>query len=432
MNQSSSASSTHSRLKVFHGITGAAGQPASIVAALRKEGVDAVNYLVGSNKYGYEYDRMINPDGDLHSTLFDLLQNELQEFDVFHFYFRSLFYAKQSLSFPTGLDLAFLRLAGKKVIVNFRGSEARLHSKFKELSPFNYVDEDPDNLTTKFPEDTQKKYIEYVSAVASRVLVPDPELQSYVVGAEIVPRSIDLSKWMPCPTTNNDIPLIVHAPSRRVVKGTDRVMEVAQELKAEGLQFELKLIEGMTNEEARGWYRKADIIIDQLRIGWYGVLAVEGMALQKAVISYVRDDLRHHLGAKPPLINASPLTFKKALRDLITNPDLRERTARHGLEYCRNIHDSQIVARKLVSIYQSEDNPIDYERLFAFYASQHADYLGVLSSLAKVRKQNERQAKAMQSLIKDAERFQTIRRTFAPLFWARRKLKNLGGMLKGA
>ncbi len=53
-------------MRVFHGITGAAGQPASIVQALRREGIDAQNYLVGANKYAYG------------QYLFDIVRTEQQ------------------------------------------------------------------------------------------------------------------------------------------------------------------------------------------------------------------------------------------------------------------------------------------------------------------------------------------------------------------
>ena len=77
---------------------------------------------------------------------------------------------------------------------------------------------------------------------------------------------------------------MLHAPSRRIVKGTKYILDAVEELKSEGLKFDFKMVEGMKNSDAKELYRTADIVVDQLRIGWYGVLAVEAMALGKPVI----------------------------------------------------------------------------------------------------------------------------------------------------
>ena len=118
-------------MRVFHGVTGAAGQPWSISRAQRRLGVDAQSFLVGANQYGYNADHMLPVSKNMNGMFHEVLVNEIDKFDVFHFYFRSLFYEKTNLKFPTGIDLVLLRAAGKVAIMNFRGSEVRIHSKFK-------------------------------------------------------------------------------------------------------------------------------------------------------------------------------------------------------------------------------------------------------------------------------------------------------------
>ena len=79
---------------------------------------------------------------------------------------------------------------------------------------------------------------------------------------------------------------IGHAPTHRLVKGTDVIIRSINLLKKK-YDFEFILIEGLKNIEAKNQYKKIDVLIDQLFHGWYGGLAVEAMALGKPVISYI-------------------------------------------------------------------------------------------------------------------------------------------------
>lgn len=345
-------------MKVFHGITGSAGQPSCLTSALREIGIDADAYCVNRSKFGYGADRFIGSDTSK-PEYSKTLEEVSKEYDVFHFYFRSFWFRKVTLDFPTGLDLVALRAQNKKVIINFRGSEARLHSLFKKYSPYNYVDENPDGLVTKFPEESQKKYIDFAKGVASHILVPDPELQSYVPGSVIVPRGIDLKKWDNVGISyGNKKPLVIHAPSRRGVKGTSHVFQAVKELREEGFDFDFQLVENMENDAARALYQRADIVIDQLRIGWYGVLAAECMALGKPVISYVRDDLLGYFNEDLPLHVANPLNIKEKLEELITDEALRRHYSVKSRKFCENEHDSIKVAEKLVDVYNSKSPPL--------------------------------------------------------------------------
>jgi hypothetical protein len=150
---------------------------------------------------------------------------------------------------------------------------------------------------------------------------------------------------------------VVHAPSHRGFKGTSHVLEAVGDLKAEGLSFEFRLVENMSHADAIGCYREADVVIDQLRIGWYGVLAVEALALGKPTIAYIRDDLWQQHQASLPLLNANPLTLKNVLRQAIVDRGLRNRLAAQARKYFDETHSSVSVARKLVELYSVKKKP---------------------------------------------------------------------------
>lgn len=336
--------------------THAANQPRSLASALARRGVEAKNAAFGSNGFGYAEDIALSSPslrGDSIGTYLD--EEGVGDFEAYHYHCRPLLYSK-SFNFPTGGDLVFLKNNNKKVFFNFRGSEIRLQSIFKRATRFNYIDDQTsghdENMPASFVEEDQRRFRDFVLGVCDHVFVNDPELQCYVPNSIIVPRAVDFSTLSSeNPKGDDSIPLVVHAPSRMGVKGTRYVLDAIAQLRKEGLHFEFQLVQNMSHEDAMVVYRNASIIVDQLRIGWYGVLAVEGMALGKAVVSYVRHDLRHYLPYPPPLAYADPENIVNVLRFLILNPDAVERYGSSGKTFAREYHNADRIAESLIQIY---------------------------------------------------------------------------------
>lgn len=341
-------------LRVFQGITGSAGQPAALAKGLRQYGVDARSVIIGDNHFSYDADDSVNCSLADWVSIGRYLAEIIDNYDVFHLHMRPFFYWNSNeFYFPALLDLILLKAAGKRVCFHFRGSEVRKPSLFRATNRFHYADEDPDRLFKKFNESSQEAYINYISAIADRVFVTDPELQSYVPGSIVIPRCVQLPEAVEARPLRGENPVVLHAPSRRGVKGTDFVLAAVDQLKREGHAFEFRLIEGRSNAEALSAISDADILVDQLRIGWYGVLAVEGFALGRAVISYIRPDLIHTLGAEPlPLANADPETIANVLRQHITQREVREQVARAGQKWFGQTHSAEAVIPLLMSHYR--------------------------------------------------------------------------------
>jgi glycosyltransferase involved in cell wall biosynthesis len=250
-----------------------------------------------------------------------------------------------------------LKLLGKKTFFHFRGGELRDRQKFAEVSPFAYsYEKDSDALFGNQSDDCKRLMKKVISELCTDVFVVDNELATYLPGAKIMPRAVDLSDWPFIGPTNRDRPLVIHAPSRRAVKGTDYILKAVDELKAKGVEFDFRLVEGLSNTEARELYKQADIVIDQLRIGWYGVLAVEAMALGKTVIAYIREDLLQVEENTLPLINANPNTIKDILEQTINDGPLRERLSFEAREYVERVHGSEAVCIRLLEAYKTPNH----------------------------------------------------------------------------
>ena len=181
----------------------------------------------------------------------------LPETDVFHFVF-GLTLVPQSLQFP------ILRAFGKRSVFQYLGSDIR----------------------GKTPEQLR------FGKKADGEIVGSYDAIRWVPEAAVVPPGIEVASIVPTPAPRRSRPVVLHAPSSRERKGTAHVIEACA-----GLDVDLEIVEGLHHAEAFERYRNADIIVDQLNAGWYGLFAIECMALGKPVVTFLHDEaVRAHRG----------------------------------------------------------------------------------------------------------------------------------------
>jgi glycosyltransferase involved in cell wall biosynthesis len=307
-----------SPLRVVHCPVNTAGIPWTNVQALRRRGVDA--QLVVFNRY------RLHPEAD-HSLELQgsLLQRQLgqwrallrllPETDLFHFVF-GLTLVPQTLQFP------ILRTLRKKSVMHYLGSDIR--GKTPEQLAFG-----------------RKAGAQVVGSYDAIRWVPE---------AEVIPPGVDLSAIHPAPPVPRARPVIMHAPSSRRRKGTEHVIAAC-----EGLDADLEIVEGLAHDQALGRYREADIVVDQLNAGWYGVFAIECMALGKPVVTFLHDDAvrrtEEAFGVPVPIVSATARTLRERLRPLVADPAERRRIGAASRAYVERVHDVEEVTDRLLDLY---------------------------------------------------------------------------------
>ena len=125
------------------------------------------------------------------------------------------------------------------------------------------------------------------------------------------------------------------------------MLKAVEELRREGYEVDLMLVENLPHHKALEVYARADIVVDQLLTGWYGVFAVECMALGKPVCVYIKDDLTNYIDGST-LINANPTNIKQRLIELIEDPSLRKEVSQNGRQYVERVHDADVVCKRMV------------------------------------------------------------------------------------
>ncbi|MCR9062252.1 MAG: glycosyltransferase, partial [Rhodobacteraceae bacterium] len=279
----------------------------------------------------------------------EVLRDAIAEgFNIYHFWQRSLVFSPQ-LDGLTGLDLPIIKSHGARIFHRFTGFDLRMPTQdraFNRFSPFHYGYESP------FPEQNQLRYIDMLREYVDQFFVQDPELQQFLPEATILPRGLELDRWEPVGVAPTARPLIVHAPSNSAVKGSREIIKAFEDLKHDGLSFEFKLLDRVPHEEAREWYRRADIIVDQINIGATGVLTLEAWALGKPCVTYLRPDLFEPFydTSELPVANGNPDNIKQVLKSLIKDYEWRRELSHRGRALVEKYHDIEVVAVKYKEI----------------------------------------------------------------------------------
>lgn len=79
---------------------------------------------------------------------------------------------------------------------------------------------------------------------------------------------------------------VAHLATNRVLKGTGLIEAQLTEL-AKHQNIETRIVVKSAREEALAALDWADVVVDQMCIGWYGMQAVEAMAMSKPVLCYL-------------------------------------------------------------------------------------------------------------------------------------------------
>lgn len=332
--------------KILHGTYEIANQMYTITRGLRKLGFSADTVSYYPNYLKYKSDHVLDISAfpslqEAHVETQKFANKLIEQYDIFHFHF------SQTLTLDYS-DLQRLQQLSKKRISHYWGSDVRMLSIAKKINPYVKVKQLDENVI--------KKQLEHQSKYISHAMVGDYELFEYVKNfhdvIHIVPAAIIIEDY-PYVGTNseNKIPLLVHAPTSPEIKGSKYILKAIEDLK-DKYRFDFKLIQNTSHEEAKKWYAKADLIIDELHCGTYGLLTIELMSMGKPVLTWISDYMREKYPKELPVISANPDNIKEKIEYMLKNRDIFPDLGKRGREYVEKNHDIKHVANQIMAIYK--------------------------------------------------------------------------------
>lgn len=224
-------------MKILHGMSDVAGQATYSVDGLRKNGEDADLVFWRKNGMGYPEigrDMRIGEKKILYPYYaWKMLAFSVPaafRYDVYHFHFgHSLI--------PWALDLFWLKRMHKKTFMEFHGDDIR-YFYHKTRPKYFYADviKEPD----KFRLIKNNRILKQIGACITH----DEELRKHIPAKRlyITPLRIDIHRFEArYPEPDKRKPVIVHAPSDYVTKGSQYITEAMERLRKR-YEFEFILV----------------------------------------------------------------------------------------------------------------------------------------------------------------------------------------------
>ena len=248
------------------------------------------------------------------------------------------------------IQLDALRAGGVNVAMVCHGSDIRLPSRHKELEPWSPFVND-DWVPVEKLEKVMLKNRLLLDEVDAPTFVSTPGLLLDVPFAHLLPVVIDPSRWATSqPALKRTRLKVVHIPSNPLVKGTAEISEALTRLDNEKI-IEYIQVSGVTHEEMPTIFADCDIVLDQFRLGDYGVAACEAMAAGRLVVSHVSDQARdlifQETGLSLPIVEANIDNIEQVVRDIALHPHNFSEIAAQGPSFITGVHDGAFSRRVL-------------------------------------------------------------------------------------
>ena len=287
-------------MKFLHIGNNICGIPNAIARAQREAGHEATTLSFEPDPQGHQSDILI-PTTSRVNRFLALLERDDEVF----------FFVGDT---PVGgIDILFWKLLGKKVAIEYHGSEVRGKGP---------------RLFHRF---------------ADALFVSTPDLLDDVPGGVWLPSPIFIGDY---PVAEPNGTVIAHAPSNREAKGTQYLVEAFERVLKKIPTAKLNLIEGVPYPEAIQQYRHATVMVDQLKIGWYGMVTLECMAMGVPVMCYIRGDLREYLHCA--VCYTSPERLEKDLLLVLSCEGYLDFWAKKGKSHVSTVHNPKECVKKIM------------------------------------------------------------------------------------
>jgi glycosyltransferase involved in cell wall biosynthesis len=331
-------------MRVLHAPAEIAGQASVLARALRELGVEAhsLAYNPGFPQYRPDelkpYDAL--PPLRRYAGYLASAARHLGRWDVYHFHFG------RTLVPPHNPDLPLVRALGGRVVFHYHGCDIRNRAHMLATHPRATCTEcDPFCNPAR-----QRRILSSARRWADAELVSTPDLFESAPAARHLPVAVALSDYPRTPARESPR-LVVHAPTNRLIKGTRYVESAFRALEPRFPGVRFVIAERLPWRELVALLAEADVVVDQLFMGWYGMVAVEAMALAKPVLCYVRPDFEPRL-VDCPIARCTLEDLAGPLAALLGGSE-RAALGERGRAYVEREHAAPVVAARLLELYRA-------------------------------------------------------------------------------
>lgn len=246
-----------------------------------------------------------------------------------------------------------LRSHGIKIAMVSHGSDIRVPSRHIELEPYSPFADSLNGLTETLETSTRLNH-RVLDAVGTPTYVSTPDLLLYRPEAMWLPTVADPRRWetLPKPALESRTPVVIHVPSRSALKGTSAISPAMRQLADRGVINYVEA-ERVPYKDMPTVISRADIVIDQVSMGLYGVASIEALLAGRIVVAqagrHIREYLAKETGWNLPIVEANPDTISEVVAEIAMDRRSYRNLAEQGRLFAREVHSQEAAADALAS-----------------------------------------------------------------------------------
>lgn len=263
-------------------------------------------------------------------------------------------------------ELSFLRSIGRTVVCYFAGSEIRSHallSAFGEAHGIDVITTYQSEVAPGISSDATERHRRALASAADRnadlIFNAPVDQMSYIERPtepclyfypdELIGRHP--AKW----TDLSRPPLIVHAPSSPIIKGTPLVHAAVKALRADGHEFEYIELTRRPNAEVIALLERAHVVLNEFYSFVPGVFGIEAMAANAVLLTSADPAIEPTLaaGAEEAWVVTPYWRIYDRLKDVLDDRQGMQSQADRGTEWVQRNCSRSANSEQLVELLDS-------------------------------------------------------------------------------
>lgn len=320
---------------------------------LRAQGIDAKYLAIGSSPIWRDCDYQFNTTrwpALNRWREFWLFWRLISQFEIVHSHF---------MMFPSASlwEADELKKMGRKLIVHFRGCEAREREKNMRLHPKVNICQECDHASPLCRQEQSVNRRAVADRAADVILVTTPDMRDFYPKAEHLPfytPTPDSPLFQPAagPPARAGRPFkIVHVTVHPGIEGTRHIRMAVDRLNAQGYRIEFVHLSWVDQETIRRQLEDADLAIGKMKMGYFANFQIESMMAGVPTITYVRDEFMTPQLRESAFIFATLDNLEAVIRRCIDHPEELRKKRENARASILKLHDNAAVTGRLIDIY---------------------------------------------------------------------------------
>lgn len=325
--------------------------PHYTVELLRDASVKADYLSVGRSPYWSKSDYVYEPSADpLRRVIgeFQLLWRLLARYAIIHSHF-------MITPSELGWEIKWLKRAGRKIVVHFRGCEARDRKRNMSLHPALNICQQCDYVPRTCESPVNRMRRQVAPAYADLLLVTTRDLLDFFPDAvhfpffsptnEVLPNR-NRPKWPDRPILR-----LVHLSVHPGIEGRDRIAEAVNSLQKQGRPIEFIPVTGVTHREGLEALADADLSIGKMKMGDYANAQIESMSMGVPTITWVRPEFRNKELEESGFILTHLDNLEQTLAQILDHPEILTEKRKIARSSVLKLHDNAALVDRLKQFY---------------------------------------------------------------------------------